>query len=83
MEEIRPLTGRDPALHEFVHDAVVKTLAEEMGTIGFTQLKEDLASGEFVIGHISREDGGTDWETFVYEQTMESGTGNCLDVSWL
>lgn len=83
MESFTPLRGQDEFAGGFGRTAITRSLAERVSEIGFSQLAEELEQGELIVDHISREDGGPDWESFVYQQTMESGTGNCIDVSWL
>ena len=66
-----------------VFTLIVQGLANMVGELGFDDMKRDLKEAEFTVDHLPKEDGGPDWEKVIFNDIVESGSGNCMDVSWL
>jgi hypothetical protein len=84
---LRVLRGRDDEIGEteqvlFVRTQITQTLAQLAGEVGFSELQQQLQDGSFIVSHLP-EDEGPNFEDFVFKENVESGTGNCLDVTWL
>jgi hypothetical protein len=79
----RVLRGRDEDEDSFVRHQITQTLSSLVGELGFHDVQKELENGSFTVIHLPIDDQGPNYEDYVFKENVESGTGNCLDVSWL
>ena len=82
VEAYRPIKAEDEyggvAYNNVVHD-----LADLVGDLGFNDMKQELKDAELMIDHLPKEEGAPDWESYIFNEIVESGMGTCMDVRWL
>jgi hypothetical protein len=78
------LRGADDAESKgFIHHSIVERLSAIVQVVpGCEDVVQQLKSGAFAVSQVDADDGGPDWTRYIDDELKESGSANCLKVSW-